>query len=210
MKLWWNKLTLCHPSLCFYISEAGRKRHVVLLSPPDVADGVSESVCQLGSLLSKRGFSVSVDQWSRTEQCNLGPLPWLHSQLLELKSKGGRVVLILTAEALERAEEWTHQHKEVIEASREDRALLQIGSPYSDVFIASLCLIQVDKQLDKARERFVLVTFDSHSCRNKSLPELLQGLQLFQLPSQFKALLTELTVEGARTESGKRTWTRWK
>lgn len=186
------------------LSKVGRKHHVVLLSPPDVDDGVSESVCRLGSLLCNQGFGVSVDQWSRKEQCTLGPLPWLHSQLLELNSQGGRVVLALTRKALERAEEWTRQHKEAIKTEGEDGGLPQMCSPYSDVFTASLCLIQADKQLGRARERFLLVKFDSHSSSDRSLPELLQGLPLFLLPSQTQALLSELTVGGTRRGSGRR------
>ncbi|XP_035518058.1 interleukin-17 receptor C [Morone saxatilis] len=190
----------------------GRKQlHVVLLSPPDVDDGVSEAVCRLGSLLCNQGFSVLVDQWSRKEQCTLGPLPWLHSQLLELNSQGGRVVLVLTRKALEKVEEWSQQHKEGIKTKGEDKGLSQIVSPYSDVFTASLCIIQADKQLGRAGERFLLVKFDSHAdIDRRELPELLQGLMLFQIPSETQALLTELTVGGTRTGSGGKTWTGWK
>ncbi|XP_059185254.1 interleukin-17 receptor C [Centropristis striata] len=173
-----------------------RKGHVVLLSPPDVDDGISKAVCHLGSQLCNQGFSVSVDQWSRKEQCTLGPVPWLHSQLLELNRLGGRVVLVLTKRALERAEEWTCVDREVIRTS----------SPYSDVFTASLFLIQADKQLGRAGERFLLVKFDSNPSSDRSLPELLQGLRLFQLPSQNQALFSELAVGG----TGRRTWTGWK
>ncbi|TDH14047.1 hypothetical protein EPR50_G00039090 [Perca flavescens] len=188
----------------------GRKGHmVVLLSPPDVDDGVSESVCQLGSQLFNQGFSVSVDQWSRKEQCTMGPLPWLHSQLLQLKSLGGRVVLVLTRKALERAEEWTHGNKEVIKM-KGDKGLPQICSPYSDVFTASLFLIQADKQLGRAGERFLLVKLDSHPSIDRRLPELFQGLPLFQLPSQIQALLSELTMGRTGRRSGRRTRTRWK
>ncbi|XP_031143377.1 interleukin-17 receptor C isoform X2 [Sander lucioperca] len=188
----------------------GRKGHmVVLLSPPDVDDGVSESVCQLGSQLFNQGFSVSVDQWSRKEQCTMGPLPWLHSQLLELKSLGGRVVLVLTRKALERAEEWTHRNEEVIKM-KGDKGLPQICSPYSDVFTASLFLIYADKQLGRDGERFLLVKFDSHPSIDRRLPELLQGLPLFQLPSQIQALLSELTMGWTGKRSSRRTWTRWK
>ncbi|XP_063766574.1 interleukin-17 receptor C isoform X2 [Eleginops maclovinus] len=178
--------------------DIGMKCHVVLLSPPDVDDGVSESVCRLGSQLSNRGFSVSVDQWSRKEQCTLGPLPWLYSQLLELKSLGGRVVIVLTHKALERVEAWTHQNEGVIMMKREDKGFPQKCSPYSDVFTACLCLIQADKRLHGAAERFLLVTFDPNSSIDRSLPELLQGLRLFQLPPQTQALLSELAVAGDR------------
>lgn len=183
---------------------------MVLLSPPDVDDLVSESVCGLGSQLCDQGFSVSADQWSRKEQCTLGPMPWLHSQLLELNSRGGRVVLVLTRKALERAEEWTHRNKDVIKTKEDDKGLPQICSPYSDVFTASLSVIQADKQLGRAGERFLLVTLDSHPSSDRSLPELLQGLPLFQLPSHTQALLFELTVGRTGRGSGRRTWTGWK
>nr|XP_046239632.1 uncharacterized protein il17rc [Scatophagus argus] len=173
----------------------GRMRHVVLLSPPDLDDDVLESVSRLGSLLCNQGFSVSVDQWSRNEQCTLGPLPWLHSQLLELNSQGGRIVLVVTRKALERVEEWTHWHKEV---KGKDLALPLIGSPYSDLFMACLWLIQADKQLGRAGKRFLLVKFDSNPCSDRTLPELLQGLLLFKIPSQTQDLLTELSVGRAK------------
>ncbi|CAN9511770.1 unnamed protein product [Ophioblennius macclurei] len=175
----------------------GRKGHVVLLSPPDMDDGVSESVCQLGSLLSNHGFSVSVDQWSRKEQCIMGPLPWLHSQLLKRDSMGGRVLLVLTQKALERTDEWTRCTKDV-KMTEEDKKLPLLWSPYADTFTASLFIIQAEKQLGRAGERFVLVKFDSHRAQSHSrdgpLPEPLRGLPLFQLPSQTQSLLTELTV----------------
>ncbi|KAF7660772.1 hypothetical protein LDENG_00276020 [Lucifuga dentata] len=182
------------------------KGHVVLLSPPEVDGVVSQSVCGLGSLLCDHGFSVAVDQWTRKDQCSLGPLPWLHSQLLKLDRLGGQVVLVLTRKALERAEEWTYHHKEFINRKKEDKSLPHMWTPYSDVFTASLCLIQADKQLGRARERFLLVNFDSDPAqfpsRDKSLPELLQDLALFQLPSQAQSLLAELTGRG----SGRGTW----
>uniref|UniRef100_A0A8D3BHD2 Interleukin 17 receptor C n=1 Tax=Scophthalmus maximus TaxID=52904 RepID=A0A8D3BHD2_SCOMX len=190
--------------------KVGRGGHVVLLSPPDVDDGVAKSVCQLGSLLGNRGFNVSVDQWSRKEQCILGPLPWLHSQLLKLNSQGNRVVVVLSHRALERTKEWTIQQREVIRTEKEDMDLPQIWSPYSDVFTASLCLIQADKRLGRAGERFLLVKFDSNPSKDRNLPELLQGLPLFHLPSQTQALLTELTLERTQRRSGGKKWARWK
>ncbi|XP_056249743.1 interleukin-17 receptor C [Seriola aureovittata] len=186
-----------------------RKGHVVLLSPPDLDDGLSDSVCRLGSLLCNKGFNVSVDQWSRKEQCTLGPLLWLHSKLLELDSRGNRVVVVLNRKAIERTEEWMHQYEEVIKTKGEDKGLPQMCSPYSDLFTASLCIIHADKQLGRAGERFLLVKFDSHPSSDRNLPELLQGLPLFQLPFQTQALLTELTVGHTGTSGGK-TWTRWK
>uniref|UniRef100_A0A667YKS5 SEFIR domain-containing protein n=1 Tax=Myripristis murdjan TaxID=586833 RepID=A0A667YKS5_9TELE len=175
------------------VIKIGRTGHVVLLSPPDVEGGVSELVCRLGSLLHEQGFSVSVDQWCRMEQSSLGPIPWLHSQLLKLDNLRGQVVLVLTRQAWEGAEEWTQQYKEA-QGKQKDNP--QVLSPFSDVFMASLCTIQADKQLGRAGERFLLVNFESHPAQppgsDQSLPELLQGLSLFHLPSQTQALLSQL------------------
>uniref|UniRef100_A0A3P9NS27 Interleukin-17 receptor C-like n=1 Tax=Poecilia reticulata TaxID=8081 RepID=A0A3P9NS27_POERE len=184
----------------------GRKGHVVLLSPPDLDDAVSESVCLLGSQLCSQGFSVSVDQWCRKDQCTMGPLPWLYSQLQKLDSMGGRVVLVLTQKALEKTEEWT-----VLNNDGEGRDQRQMKSPYSDLFTASLFIIQAHKKLGRAAERFVLVKIDSHQTQSHSsdrrLPELLQGLPLFLLPAQSQSLTTELTVEEAdTTRTGSKGW----
>lgn len=171
-------------------------------------DHVSELVCQLGSHLCNQGFSVSVDQWSRKEQCTLGPLPWFHSQLLKPNS---RVVLFLTHKTLEKTEEWANQHKQVIKANVQDKSDHPIWSPYSDVFTASLCIIQAEKQLGRVQQHFLLVKTDSHSGSSRNLPKLLQGLPLFQLPSQTQALLAELTVGGTgrRSVGGRRTGWKW-
>lgn len=175
---------------------------MVLVSPPDVDEGVSESVSQLGSLLGSHGFSVCVDQWNREKQCIMGPVPWLHSQLLEMKQRGGRVVLVLTRKALETAEEWTRQ--EAARTKAGGGSVPQTESPYSDVFVACLRLIHGVKQAGEARELFVLVRFDSKKRKDRSLPELFQGLPLFHLPSQTQALLTGLSVSGSR----RRLWTK--
>lgn len=175
---------------------------MVLVSPPDADEGVSESVCQLGSLLSSHGFSVCVDQWNREKQCIMGPVPWLHSQLLELEQRGGRAVLVLTRKASETAEEWTR--KEAARTKADDGSVAQAESPYSDAFVACLRLIHGVKQVGGARELFVLVRFDSKERKDRSLPELFQGLPLFHLPSQTQALLTGLTVSRSR----RRLWTK--
>ncbi|KAK2862082.1 hypothetical protein Q5P01_001615 [Channa striata] len=186
-----------------------RKSHVVLLSPPDVDDGVSELVCGFGSQLRDKGFSVSVDQWSRKEQCTWGPLPWLHSQLQDPNS---RVVLFLTHSALQKTEEWALQHKDVITTKSEDKAPTQTCSPYSDVFTATLHFLRADKHLGRAQERFLLVMLDFQPTGVRILPKLLQGLPLFQHPSQTKALLAELTVRGrwGRSNVAGRTCKGWK
>ncbi|KAM4612851.1 interleukin-17 receptor C [Polymixia lowei] len=187
-----------------------RSGHVVVLSPPDVEGAMPQLVCGLGSRLCDHGFSVSVDQWSRADQCSLGPLPWLHSQLLRLDDLGGRVILVLTRKASERTEEWTRQYRDA-QGKAEDKDFPQASSPYSDVFAASLRCIAAEKQLGRSGERFLLVNFESYParppCGDRSLPELLRGLPLFHLPSQIQALLTELAGGRRRRGSGCRRWT---
>ncbi|XP_029005799.1 interleukin-17 receptor C isoform X2 [Betta splendens] len=181
-----------------------KKVHVVLLSPPDVDVGVSALVNGLGLHLQKHGFGVSVEQWSRMEQCALGPLPWLYSQL----KPNSRVVLILTPKALEKAGEWTLKDKQDAEAKWGDTDVPQTLSPYSDVFMGSLCIIEKEQQLARVHQRFLLVKFDTHSGTCKDLPKLLEGLPVFGFPSQNHELLAELTVRQTERTSGERTQTK--
>lgn len=181
------------------------KTHVLVLSPPDSGQEVSAAICRLGSLLTSRDFSVTVDQWSRQGQFSLGPLPWSHCQLLSMDSQCERVVLVLTPKAVEKAQTWSSQDCPAID--------LQEESPYSDVFRASLFAIQAFKNQGRASERFVLVTFDylwtdKNMCHN-ALPQILQGLPLFHFPSQTKALLSDLCVQKTRRhlDRGRWTWT---
>ncbi|KAG7273350.1 hypothetical protein CRUP_030248, partial [Coryphaenoides rupestris] len=87
---------------------------VVVLSPPDSQEeeAMCELVCGLGSFLQAQGLGVELDQWSRTELCSLGPLPWLHGQLMRLEQRGGgKVVLVWTRGVWQKAQEWTGLHR---------------------------------------------------------------------------------------------------
>ncbi|XP_020789783.2 uncharacterized protein il17rc [Boleophthalmus pectinirostris] len=178
------------------------KAHVLVLSPPDSSGEVSSAVCNLGSLLCSNGFSVTVDQWSRRGQLSSGPLPWAHCQLLSMDRTCERVLLVLTPRAVDRAQNWSCQDSPISDHQEE--------SPYSDVFRASLLAIEAYKNQGRARERFVLVTFDSQWTEakifNNKLPEILQGLPLFHFPSQTKELLADLCVVRAQKQA-KRSWT---
>lgn len=165
--------------------KVGRNASVLLLSPPDVDKGVSKSMCELSYLLLHHGFSVVTDFWSRQQQCELGPIPWFHSQMME--PNNNRVVLVLTPAALERAHKWVQQGRTMEEEG---------DHPHSAVFTACLFHIYTDQQLQRTTKRFVLVMFDADLCRKSQLPRPLLGLPLFWLPSQNKALLKELTVGG--------------
>ncbi|XP_028266822.1 interleukin-17 receptor C isoform X2 [Parambassis ranga] len=182
--------------------------HVVLLYPPDDNRGLAALLCHLGSSLQTLGFSVSLDLWSQTELSILGPVPWLHSRLDQLKRHGGKVVLVLTQATWTRAEEWgarswqrntpkeRFRDTEAEEAGRSHR----VGSPCTDVFSASLSCVLADYLQGRAGERFMLVQFESLPPEPpgsfRQLPQLFRGLQVYTLPSQSLGFLTELA--GAR------------
>ncbi|KAJ8257503.1 hypothetical protein GJAV_G00186300 [Gymnothorax javanicus] len=181
---------------------------VVLLYPPDSDQVLPGLVSRLGSSLSALGFVVSLDLWSRGELSILGPVPWLHSRLDRLQRHGGKVVLILTRAALERAEEWGRRgrdrdegrEKEKDSEEEQEGSRASHSSPYADVFSASLSCVLADYLQGRAGERFVLAQFESLPAlpleNGQSLPELFRGLPLFSLPSQSLGFLTELA--GAR------------
>lgn len=176
---------------------------MVLVSPPEVDEVVAESLSQVGSLLAGHGLDVRMDQWSREQQSIMGPVPWLHSQLLELKQqRGGRVVLVLTCKALDAAEEWIRSEAGGTKVG--DEGVTRMESPHCDLFVACLRLIHGAKQAGRAGEVFVLMTFDSRVWKDVRLPELFQGLPWFHVPSQTQALLTGLTVDRPATSCGRR------
>ncbi|KAK6307733.1 hypothetical protein J4Q44_G00210040 [Coregonus suidteri] len=181
--------------------------HIVLLYPPDSDQALPGLLCRLGTSLSSLGFSVSVDLWSRTELSVLGPVPWLHSRLDCLQRQGGKVVLVLTQAAWERAEEWGSRgwERDTLRGSgcdEDGEAVEGCRSPYLDVFSASLTCILADNLQGRAGERFTLVQFESLPTQppggGRPLPELFRGMQLFSLPSQSLGFLTELALGRGR------------
>ncbi|KAJ8016162.1 hypothetical protein DPEC_G00004330 [Dallia pectoralis] len=188
--------------------------HIVLLYPPDGDQALPGLVCRLGTSLTSLGFSVSLDLWSRAELSVLGPVPWLHSRLDRLQRQGGKVVLVLTQAAWEKAEEWGSRGWE--RDTLQKRGCVEDGgsvkgtrTTYSDVFSASLSCILADYLQGRAGERFTLVQFESLPPQPPGggcpLPELFRGLQLFSLPSQSLAFLTELAFgRGRGAGSGRR------
>ncbi|KAG7477845.1 hypothetical protein MATL_G00073860 [Megalops atlanticus] len=170
------------------IKGAMKGGQVLLLCPPDVDPTLSNLVNRLGSSLSTLGFKVTLDLWSRSELCALGPVPWLHAQLDQLQREGGRAVLILTRTAWERAAQWSRERD-----TAKDRT-----SPYSDVFSASLSCILADYLQGGTGERFILTHFESLPSLTTEKggvePEVLCGLRRYSLPSQARGFLQELAA----------------
>lgn len=170
---------------------------VVLLYPPDADPALPGLMNHLGSSLRTLGFTVSLDLWSQVELGALGPVPWLHSRLNQLKRHGGKVVLVLTQATWLRAEEWGAQNWERNAFRRGNRDVKDAACPTSsDVFTASLSCVLADFLQGRAGERFMLVQFESLPPKPpggfRPLPELFRGLHVYSLPSQSLGFLTEL------------------
>lgn len=153
----------------------------------------------LGSSLRTLGFTVSLDLWSQGELSALGPVPWLHSRLNQLKTHGGKVVLVLTKATWLRAEEWAAQSWErntSVERKKEKDVMDTVSPASSDIFTASLSCVLADYLQGRAGERFTLVQFESLPPKPpggfRALPELFRGLHVYSLPSQSLGFLTEL------------------
>lgn len=172
--------------------------HVVLLYTPGDDPGLPELMCHLASSLQTLGFSVSLDLWSQGELSALGPVPWFHSRLDQLKRLGGKAVLALTPEACQRAEAWAAQRNG-------DGAGSKVSSV--DVFTASLSCVLADYLQGCAGERFTLVQFESMprpAGAPGELPDLFRGLHVYSLPSQSLGFLTELAVASKRDAASAR------
>lgn len=171
---------------------------MVLLYPPDGDPALPKLMNHLGSSLRTLGFTVSLDLWSQGELSALGPVPWLHSRLNQLKRHGGKVVLVLTQATWLRAEEWGAQSWEKNTSLERNKDVMDTVSPASsDVFTASLSCVLADYLQGRAGERFMLVQFESLPPKPpggfRPLPELFCGLHVHSLPSQSLGFLTELT-----------------
>lgn len=169
----------------------------MLLYPPDGDPALPKLMNHLGSSLRTLGFTVSLDLWSQGELSALGPVPWLHSRLNQLKKHGGKVVLVLTQITCLRAEEWGAQSWEKNTSLERNKDVMDTVSPASsDVFTASLSCVLADYLQGRAGERFMLVQFESLPPKTQGgfrpLPELFCGLHVYSLPSQSLGFLTEL------------------
>ncbi|XP_066526143.1 uncharacterized protein il17rc [Hoplias malabaricus] len=149
-------------------------------------------VCMLEMELSKLGFTVCLDLCCGAELSSLGPGPWLHSKLDLIQKQGGKILLVLSDLALEKArfcwESWNNGNGGG-----------EKGLHMSGVFDSVLTCILSAHLKGGATESFVLVQFDSKKLinRDRPLPTFLQDLELYSLPSESCRLLANL-CPGAR------------
>lgn len=180
---------------------------MVLLYPPDDDPELPELMCHLASSLQTLGFGVSLDLWSQGELGALGPVPWFHSRLDQLKRQGGKAVLALTPAACRRVEAWAAQSCAGRSGDGGSSSSSSRASPSVDVFTASLSCILADYLQGCAGERFTLVQFQSMprpAGASGALPELFRGLHVYSLPSQSLGFLTEIAVTSKREPASAR------
>ncbi|XP_028679906.1 interleukin-17 receptor C isoform X2 [Erpetoichthys calabaricus] len=168
---------------------------VLIVCPFEEDFAVEIIVSSLGKCLNELGFSVSLDLWSRSELCTLGPVPWLHFRLGQLRSEGGKAVVILTKGSVERAGQWVRYLENGANASPNYQAA-GLCSPYVDVFSASLSCIYADILQGRAGERFVLAQFESpflSSLKCDKVPEIFRSIPVYKLPSNSLGFLRVLS-----------------
>ncbi|GAA6067846.1 uncharacterized protein il17rc, partial [Tachysurus ichikawai] len=130
----------------------------------------------------------------------LGPTPWLHSRLQHVQKSGGKTLVLLSHDAVHRAE--AHSKSWSCGSNKED------GKKSNDVFSSALSSLFSARLQGGAVEHFALVQLESEALE---LPELFQGLKLYQLPSESQRLLTDLQTRslesfGARLKRFLWTW----
>ncbi|XP_062842201.1 uncharacterized protein il17rc [Trichomycterus rosablanca] len=163
----------------------------VLLIHSSGSDSVqSDKVIRFAELLSELGVSVSLDLLDQKAVSAVGPTPWLHSQLQNIHIHSDKILLLLSHDPLLRTKEcwdsWKAQ-KTTEKVTGEGSKMKDKWS--SDVFGSALNYIVHSHLKGSADERFALVQFDS---KQLDMPEPLQSLRLYKLPSDSKDLLADL------------------
>lgn len=176
---------LCHFSLSLSLSP-GLRGEVLLVHSSGSDPSVSDIVSWFATWLSELGFSVSLDLWNQAAVSAVGPTPWLHSRLQHIQKHGGKTLLLLSHDAVHRAEAfyktWSGTEREY--------SLSSTSYPWSsDVFGSALGSLLSARLQGDAAERFALVQLELEPL---DLPELFRGLRLYQLPSESQRLLADL------------------
>ncbi|XP_026993261.1 uncharacterized protein il17rc [Tachysurus fulvidraco] len=185
----------------------GRLGDVLLVHSSGSDSSFSDTVCWFATWLSELGFSVSLDLWNQAVVSKLGPTPWLHSRLQHVQKSGGKTLVLLSHDAVHRAE--AHSESWSCVSNKEDGKTSKTSWMWNaDVFSSALSSIFSARLQGCAVEHFALVQLESGALE---LPELFQGLKLYQLPSESQRLLTDLQTRslgsfGARLKRFLWTW----
>ncbi|XP_053509504.1 uncharacterized protein il17rc [Ictalurus furcatus] len=166
----------------------GLRGEVLLVYSSGSDPSLSETVCWFATWLSELGFSVSLDLWNRAPVSAMGPTPWLHSRFQHVQKQGGKTLLLLSHDAVLRAKACYESWSGV--SNREDgKASNTPWAWNADVFSSALSALFSARLQGGAAEHFALVQLESETL---DIPELFQGLRLYQLPSESQRLLADL------------------
>lgn len=150
-------------------------------------------------MLSELGVSVSLDLKDQKTVSTVGPTPWLHSQLQHIQLHGGKALLLLSHDALHQTKECWDDWNAQKTAEKVIGQSSKMGLHWSlDVFRSALnCIIHAHLK-GGADKHYALLQFDS---KKIDMPEPLQDLRLYNLPSDSKDLLADLQT-GHRNSIG--------
>lgn len=149
---------------------------------------LSETVCWFATWLSELGFSVSLDLWNQAAVSAMGPTPWLHSQLQQVQKQGGKTLLLLSHNAMLQARAFCETWSSAL--NKKDPKVGNASWLWSsDIFSSVLSSLFSAQFQGGAAERFALVQLESETF---DMPDLFQGLRLYQLPSESQSLLADL------------------
>ncbi|MCJ8744183.1 hypothetical protein PDJAM_G00115550 [Pangasius djambal] len=166
----------------------GLRGEVLLVHSSGSDSSLSDTVCWFATWLSELGFSVSLDLWNQAALSAVGPTPWLHSRLRHVQKHGGKTLLLLSHDAVLRAKVCYESWSGVL--NREDGKANSTSWLWnSDVFSSALSSLFSARLQGGAAERFALVQLESEAL---DMPDLFQGLRLYQLPSESQRLLVDL------------------
>ncbi|XP_060766666.1 uncharacterized protein il17rc isoform X2 [Neoarius graeffei] len=166
----------------------GLRGEVLLVHSSGSDLSLLDTVCWFATWLSELGFSVSLDLWNQVAVSAIGPTPWLHSRLQHVQKHGGKTLLLLSHDAVLRTKACYETWSSVLD--RDDGRVSSTSWPWnSDVFSSALSALFSARLQGGATEHFAVVQLESEAL---DMPELFQGLRLYQLPSGCRRLLSDL------------------
>ncbi|KAK3536786.1 hypothetical protein QTP86_025096 [Hemibagrus guttatus] len=173
----------------------GLRGEVLLVHSSGSDPSFSDIVCWFATWLSDLGFSVSLDLWNQAEVNKLGPTPWLHSRLQHVQTRGGKILLLLSHDAVLRAKTYS-EHWSCVSNEDDDKTSRPSWLWNTDVFSSALSSLFSACLHGGTTEHFALVQLEAEALQ---LPELFQGLKLYQLPSESQCLLSDLQTRHLRS-----------
>ncbi|XP_053325585.1 interleukin-17 receptor C [Spea bombifrons] len=173
----WVKLATSEKSLGEIFMD---RRVFIVYSADDPA--YAELVNVLATSLKELRLTVVLDQWHRVDMCSVNPMLWYHRQKSLICKENGIILVLLSEDANEKFHKWS------------DRTSHELPSrdPYC-AFGAALNCIHPDFLDGSAVGRYVVASFS-----RIRIPQILQTVPFFILPTETRKLLKELSGPNRR------------